>query len=152
MSKAIDVSLLFLKWAYSDGDVITNLKMQKLLYYAQAWHLVYFDKPLFNENIKAWDLGPVIPSVYNEYKEFGASPIIIEIKEQIENNYDVHTLKFLLAVYGNYIKYSAHELVNITHNEKPWIESYEENKSNTIDCRLIKEYYTKLLNDTKKKQ
>ncbi len=150
MISALDVAKLFLKWAYRDGDVITNLKMQKLLYYAQAWHLVYFDKLLFDENIKAWDFGPVVPSVYTEYKEFGANPIIIDVDSSLEDLFNQDTLEFLEAVYGNYIKYSAHDLVNITHNERPWIESYKEGESNTINCDLIKEYYTKLLNDTQK--
>jgi uncharacterized phage-associated protein len=51
--KAIDVAKYFLNWANNKGDLITNLKMQKLLYYAQAWYLVNFKKPLFSDPIEA---------------------------------------------------------------------------------------------------
>jgi len=65
---AQDVTDLMLYWANRDGDLISNLKLQKLLYYAQAWHLVNFDVPLFGDSIEAWDFGPVIPNVYRQYK------------------------------------------------------------------------------------
>ena len=51
---------------------VDNLTLQKLLYYSQATHLVKYDKkPLFHDDIEAWDIGPVVPSVYNKYKHHG---------------------------------------------------------------------------------
>ena len=73
--KASDVSDLFLCWASIDGDLITNLKLQKLLYYAQAWHLAHFGSPLFSDDIEAWQYGPVIKSIYQKYSKFGNQPI-----------------------------------------------------------------------------
>ena len=75
MISSVDVANLFLSWANRDGDLITNLKMQKLLYYAQAWHLVYFKKPLFCDSIKAWSFGPIATDAYYAFKKFGYSPI-----------------------------------------------------------------------------
>lgn len=56
-------------------DFITNLKLQKLLYYSQAWHLAIYDEPLFQDRIEAWVHGPVVPSVFREYRSFRWSPI-----------------------------------------------------------------------------
>src|SRR5579871_1664070 len=61
------------------GDVLTNLKLQKLLYYAQAWHLVHKDKYLFSEDFQAWIHGPVLPSQYQRFKKNEWRPIQDEL-------------------------------------------------------------------------
>ena len=63
-----DVAEYFLALANETGGTITNLKLQKLVYYAQAWHLANFDKPLFDAKFEAWVHGPVIPGLYEEYR------------------------------------------------------------------------------------
>lgn len=50
-------------------EPISNLKLQKLLYYMQGFHLAYFDTPLFDDDIEAWMYGPVVPCVYNHFKK-----------------------------------------------------------------------------------
>src|SRR5688572_8488221 len=57
------------------GDSISHLKLQKLLYYAQAWALVLLDQPLFAENFQAWVHGPVLPSVYRKYQGSSYEPL-----------------------------------------------------------------------------
>ena len=58
------------------GDMVSNLKLQKLVYYAQRFHLAIFGKPLFNEEIEAWAHGGlVVPDLYHRYKEHSASGI-----------------------------------------------------------------------------
>ena len=69
---------------------ITNLKLQKILYFAQAAHLAVHEKPLFKEDIEAWKFGPVIPSVYRKYKKYTNTAIpnpkaIPEFDEQLIN-------------------------------------------------------------------
>lgn len=68
--KVIDIANQLLVKAYraSDGELMTNLKLQKMLYYQQGFHLAYFGTPLFDDEIEAWMYGPVVPSVYNHYK------------------------------------------------------------------------------------
>lgn len=61
--------------AANSGELMTNMKLQKMLYYQQGFHLAYFDKPLFQEDIEAWMYGPVVPSMYEKYKEFGRNGI-----------------------------------------------------------------------------
>ncbi len=69
----MDIANELLKKAAEDGggDLLTNMKLQKLLYYEQGFHLAYFNQPLFNEAIEAWQYGPVVPLVYEHYKSFG---------------------------------------------------------------------------------
>ena len=55
--------------AHESGELITNLKLQKLVYYAQAWHLALFDEPLFDDPIEAWVHGPVVSSLYSKFPE-----------------------------------------------------------------------------------
>jgi uncharacterized phage-associated protein len=60
------------------GDLISNMKLQKLLYYQQGFHLAYFGKPLFEEDIEAWMYGPVVPSVYSHFKTEGSGALHYE--------------------------------------------------------------------------
>lgn len=118
----MDVLKLFLKLQSIDedsGDVITDLKAQKLLYYAQGMSLAKLGLPLFEDDFVAWQHGPVIPALYEELKEFGS--------RQIELNEDVDVRKFsdeeqklLVGVYKTFGQYSAWKLRDMTHNEAPW--------------------------------
>ena len=81
--KAQNIADHFLAVANECGSFISNLKLQKLLYYAQAWHLAIYDTRLFPERFQAWVHGPVIPEIYHRYKEFGPRPIIDESVEKL---------------------------------------------------------------------
>ncbi len=101
------------------GDDITHLKLQKLLYYAQAWHLAHTDEPLFNEDIKAWTHGPVVPSVWTEYKSCGWNPL-----DPVEPpKLDKETVGFLENVFAAYGGFTAKKLEQMTHAELPWREA-----------------------------
>jgi uncharacterized phage-associated protein len=150
MADAINVAELFLSWAHRDGDLITNLKMQKLLYYAQAWHLVNFNKkPLFNDGIEAWDFGPVIPSVYHEYKTFGYRPIPHAITKNEEAPFTPDQMEYLELLYDKFIRFSAHELVNMSHNEDPWKKAFNSDLyPKIISHEEMTKYYSKLLDNS----
>jgi len=141
---AIDVAKLFLCWANNDGDLITNLKIQKLLYYAQAWHLVYFRKPLFIENVEAWDFGPVIHEAYNHFKKFGSRSIRYKETGEEKSGFNKNQLMFLKDLYDVFIKYAAHELVNMTHNEEPWRKAYK-STDKIISHDSMKSFYSNVL-------
>lgn len=150
--KALNVAKYFLYKANQEGDLITNLKIQKLLYYAQAWYLVNFGKTLFDDQILAWNWGPVIKSVYDKYKEFRHTPIIFEddhgeILKQFDNKED---LNFLNEFYDQFSSYSAHDLVNMSHNEEPWEKAYR-TVSQIINPEIMKDFYTKLYGKNNKK-
>ena len=75
MLNCFDIADYFVRLANETGDYISNLKLQKLVYYAQAWYLAISDEALFEEDFEAWVHGPVIPELYQEYKSFGWRPI-----------------------------------------------------------------------------
>lgn len=105
------------------GDNITNLKLQKLVYYAQGFHLATFESPLFDDEIRAWLHGPVVPVLYQTYKTYGATPIPTPpgyVPAAVLNG-DARDL--LEDVYGVYGQFSAWGLRNLTHEEAPWQET-----------------------------
>lgn len=118
------------------GDTISNLKLQKMLYYMQGFHLAFFGTPLFEEEIKAWQYGPVVPSVYEEYKRYESKAIdlpegpVIELTEDEEAVFD--------NVYDEYNQFSAVALMKMTHKESPWRST---EISQVIDKEKIKQFF-----------
>lgn len=151
MVSVFDVTKLIIYLANKYGDLITNLRLQKLLYYTQVWHLVNFNKePLFDDEIKAWNFGPVVEEVYRKFKNFRHTPISLNVKkDEIEKIFDKKAIDFVEFIYGKYSRFSAYDLVNLTHNEKPWIDA---NKSNLkiIDRDKMYEYYSELCKKSKR--
>lgn len=108
-------------WLANDtGSFISNLKLQKLVYYAQAWYLAIHDKPLFDEDFEAWIHGPVIPELYKEYCGFKWKPILKEVEEP---KFTEEVKQFLDEVTDVYFGLDAYELEQMTHLEAPWIEA-----------------------------
>lgn len=127
------------------GDVITNLKLQKLLYYVQGFYLAVFDKPLYNDEIEAWMYGPVVPSVYDNYAPQGKSPLYnMESYTPISLTEDEEDL--FNQVYEAYGQFSAVKLMNLTHEETPW-KSTETGKGNVISKEILKDYFKTRLDD-----
>ncbi len=144
-----DVAKYFLARSLNDGELISNLKMQKLVYYAYAWTLTINKQRLFTESIEAWENGPVIPTLYQKLKKYGAAPIkenFLEAQsiESIKSKFSPQILKTLDKVYEQYMTLTAFELVVLTHSEKPWRESrkkHTDNQNEPISDFLIKETY-----------
>ena len=142
---ASDIAKWFLQYNQEimftdDADLITNLKLQKLLYYAQSAFLAIKNEKLFNEPIVAWSHGPVIEDVYHYYKEYGSNGIpcpddTISIDEEDE--------ELLKAVYSVFGKYSAWGLRNRTHEEEPWIVATDNGTvfNRRIDENIMKDYF-----------
>lgn len=117
----LEIANFFLVFANETGEVVTNLKLQKLIYYAQAWYLANFKSPLFKEDFQAWVHGPVVPELYQMFKEKGSMPIATKLKaEDIETQIDKDTLTFLKEVAKLYMPFGAYELEMMTHQEYPW--------------------------------
>lgn len=133
------------------GDTISPLKLQKLLYYCQAWHLAVFSKPLFKEEIEAWSHGPVIPSQYNRFANILRNESIKtnNIKKEsivFENKETENLLEEVLEIYN---EHSANYLENLTHSEKPWVEARGslqpwERSNSIIQKESMKTFYSKL--------
>lgn len=119
-----------------DAEYITNLKLQKLLYYAQGCYLALTDNPLFKEDILAWEHGPVVNEVYQKYKINGARGI--QYDEKFCENIDEQTQNILKQVYEVFGSYSAWALRNKTRQEAPWQNTI---RNDIIDLGLIKKYF-----------
>ena len=107
-----------LKFLAEDTEYISNLKLQKLLYYAQGIHLAVYGRILFEEPIVAWTHGPVVESVYHRYKANGSKGIT-DFENPIENftEEEENTLQYTQNSFG---QFSAWKLRELTHNETPW--------------------------------
>lgn len=145
--KALDVAQSILYIAHQAGDNITNLKLQKLLYYAQAWYLVNFDKPLFEDNIEAWQYGPVVREVYITFNKYQNKPISKFDKKAIDK-LTAEQVDYLKEFCAYFMKFSASELVSMTHSEQPWIEAFEQGAQTVISIETMKTYYNGLKNAT----
>jgi uncharacterized phage-associated protein len=102
------------------GDDITHLKVQKLLYYAQGWHLAHFDEPLFNEEMEAWAHGPVEVSVWESFRGYGFNSIP---EQENARRFDDRTRRLLVSVDRKYGIYTAKRLERMTHQEPPWLRA-----------------------------
>ena len=141
---SFDVANYFLSQADEDaGDLISNLKLQKLLYYAQGYHIALKDKPLFPEKIEAWTHGPVVPEVYHKYKEFDGNPIPLP-KGFDFSIFDEETRKVLDEVYRVFGQFSAWKLRQMAHNEPPWANAVE-TEDREITHEALKEYFSTLI-------
>lgn len=115
---SIDIAKYFLGKTDEDaGEVITNLKLQKLVYYAQAYYLALYGQPLFSEQVLAWQHGPVVREVYDEFKSYGSLQIP---PPQEMPNIDSDIEEFLDEIYEEFGQYSAWKLREMTHSDEPW--------------------------------
>jgi uncharacterized phage-associated protein len=142
MLSCFEIADYFVSLAQETGSFVSNLKLQKLVYYAQAWHLALHEDPLFPEDFQAWVHGPVIPELYQKYKPWGWQPIQHEVKLQLPGN----VLAFLEEVAQEYFSCDAYELERMTHLEKPWQRAREglpmdAVSTATIEKQWMKEYY-----------
>lgn len=123
MISALKAAECFLSLANNEVECdITPLKLQKLLYYAEGLSLAFGEESLFRESIYAWKYGPVVKEVYEKYSFAGRSsiPCVVEVDEAEISQDDFDTIKTAMKFYG---KYSAQELVRMTHREEPYISS-----------------------------
>ena len=122
MYSAIDVARYFLAQSDPDaGDTMSNLKLQKLLYYSQGVTLALTEMPLFSDPIEAWLQGPVVPSVFRKYKQAGSGAVILDEAQGHEiEEFDESTREILDEVYQVYGQFSAWKLRSMTQEEPPW--------------------------------
>jgi uncharacterized phage-associated protein len=115
---AREVADAFIAFCNEHGDTLTNLKLQKLLYYAQGWYLAMHDEPLFNEPLEAWIRGPVVPEVFREFKDAGAKPIGLEPRPL--QAFPSKLMEHVKDVWEAYGDLSSFSLERLSHNEPPW--------------------------------
>ena len=121
---------------------ITTWKLQKLVYYAQAWHLVWDEEPLFNEPIEAWANGPVCPDLYKTHRR---AFIVSTVRAQADRLTDSER-ESVEVVVTHYKKFTGQELSDLTHSEPPWQEARKgltpkQRGGRVISHQSLAEYY-----------
>ena len=117
---------------------VTQMKLHKLVYFAHGWNLALVDEPLINEMVEAWEYGPVVPTLYHEFKEYGARKITRlatdwnpatlkwDITPEIDAD-DEHAPKLLDRIIEVYGSRSAVELSALTHvMDSPWTKTVKQ--------------------------
>ena len=161
-----NIAKYFILRAYQDGreNEMTNMKVQKLLYYTQCLHLALYEEPLFAEEIQAWRYGPVCPPAYHYYSNFEAKQLPIPQEQNIVNKFTEEIQELLEEVWQYFGEYHAYDLSDKPHLEFPWKKaraglSSQESSTNPLsleDMRLLGEeklleiekdnpYYDKIL-------
>ncbi|HEU0054226.1 MAG TPA: type II toxin-antitoxin system antitoxin SocA domain-containing protein [Longimicrobium sp.] len=117
MTSADAVADYLLALARRRGEPVGNLKLQRLLYYAQAWHLGRFGAPLFPEPVEAWLTGPVVPTVFHRFRPHGVHPLpptraVVDLPPE--------TAAFLDGIARDYLEIDEYELDRMTCAEAPW--------------------------------
>ena len=140
--RAADIADYFLWLANDTGSFMSNLKLQKLVYYAQAWHLALYDRPLFDEDFQAWVHGPVIPELFQKYQHFGWKPIDQDAHVDLPGS----IVKHLEEVADEYFSCDGYELERMSCTEHPWQRARDglardQVSENIIEQNWIKEYY-----------
>ncbi len=117
------------------GDGISPLKIQKMLFYLQKTSYSVYNKPFFDDTIEAWQYGPVIQSIYHQYKIFGNENInIVDLHDSINDKQSLDQDELLIMdfVWDKYNKYTATKLVDLTHNDKAWKNNFIDRLNNPI--------------------
>jgi len=158
--KSYDLAHIITHYVNQKGDTVSHKKLQKLLYYVEAWHLVHLTDPILDENFEAWVHGPVVPELYHQLKEYGFNDLKVvndehdtvdkEIQAIIENNkLTQDQLDLIDSVLTKYGGLSSMELELLTHNEAPWIEARQglaphKSCKNKISKERMREFYSSL--------
>lgn len=159
----------FLELAWADGagaPPVTQMKLQKLLFYAHAWHLALKNAPLFDEDFEAWPWGPVVRDVYIQTLKFGRDPVTEKIKRLVftPGNHlsgrfkapevdDSETSSFIQSVWDSHRRFTGIQLSNATHAQgEPWTIIKDAfggslDKKPTIPNDLIREVYRRKISD-----
>lgn len=156
-----DIAKYYLYRSTVDGDLITPLKMQKLVYLAYGSHLVRKKERLFEDKIEAWPNGPVVPRLYQALKRYGSAPIEASFvgnvtEEELTEKFSSDVKQTLDKVYEKFISKSAFELVALTHQQKAWLEARKglqdtEPSKRELEDELILESFGGM-NDSKKQK
>jgi uncharacterized phage-associated protein len=155
-----DVANFVLDLADSHGIEITNLSLQKLLYFIHGWFYSLYDRPLIKNKFEAWQYGPVQRVLYDQFKVFRDRPIRKsratyidpETGKNIYKNHDIYKdhAELILEVLNKYAKFTASELVGLSHAEdSPWEFVWEQAEEviypgMRIPDEIIRDHFQKL--------
>lgn len=125
------------------GELLSNMKLQKLLYYCQGMYYAAYNKPLFNEKINAWQYGPVVPEIYHQLKTNGVSGIEPSFFPYFSEDLLSDEQKDIIDdVFDYFGQFSAFKLMEMTHSEVPWMQT---SINDEIGQELMGNYFKQFL-------
>lgn len=137
------------------GSLVSHMKLQKLIFYTQAWHIAVFNEPVFEEDFQAWIHGPVLPSLYERYKIFQWRPIVRDDLDEaslhaLEHSFSSSIQEILADVIIEYFHKDAFALERSTHEEAPWRIARgplaaDEPSTNIVTKKTIHGYYSQFV-------
>ena len=144
MAKASDVAEFYIAMYEDSEDRMTNLRINRFLYFAQGWCIARLGRPLFDEEIQAWRYGPVIPSVYETYKVCGRNPVECIEKDDYLDAFSSDEIDLMIDVAMEYGRFSTSALASISHAEgTPWAETYDpEQPGKAIPVESMGRYFS----------
>lgn len=157
MYTAMDIACAIVNYSNEINQPISNLKLQKVLYFVQGYYMQKNGHAIFNDDFEAWPYGPVVLEVYEQFQQYGSNfiPTITEyedfsfdefdyvIKEYNDNIFEKQDLKFIKTVVKKLSKYTASNLVTITHAQDPWKNAIKNGNRSTISKESIMHYFDK---------
>jgi len=137
---------LFISLSNAKRALITNIKLQKLMYYAQAWHLASKGERLFDGDFEAWLQGPVLVCLYEDYKYFRWNPITRkglgeESYQNLRKEIDSDSLEVLDYVIHRYFDMDAYGLEALVLSEEPWLKARNNEDTDESTRDLIKDQW-----------
>nr|UWD63670.1 MAG: Protein of unknown function (DUF4065) [Bacteriophage sp.] len=136
---AIELSKNIIAYAAMNECQVTNLKLQKTLYYVQGYYLARFGKPLFEDEIVNWAYGPVVPEAYFQFCSYGATVITPEPMKMFFSSLNNSETGYVCKVINACLQRTARQLVEKTHTEAPWRNTF---RNQTIDVMSIKDFFS----------
>lgn len=139
-------------WILLRVDDVNHLKLQKLLYFCQAWHLAIFEQPLIDDDFEAWVHGPVSRKIWNKFRGYSVlyttidKPNDTKLVNSVESVLAKDQIQLLNDVLLEYGDKTSYDLERLTHADKPWVKtrgglSIDEKSEKIISKELIKETY-----------
>lgn len=151
------IANFILDFCEKDGRPVTNLSLQKIVYFCHVWSLIELDRPLIRHKFEAWDYGPVLPYLYREFRNYDRLPIVSRAMQMdlvdgrhyvVGYSFDSQTESLLNKIVGFYSRLRASDLVELSHSEGgPWYSAWNHmgrvNPGMKIDNAKIQEFYSK---------
>ena len=142
MSANAVADYLLLKVDADAGDTISNLKLQKVMYYCQGWHLASFGMPVFTEALEAWEHGPVVRPVYFRFRHFGAMSITSDlVRTNPADDLSDESRSLIDDVWEMYGREFAWTLRDRTHEEPAWKRAWAVGENTVLDLMVMRDFF-----------
>ena len=141
---AIVVANYIIEYEHSKNRVISNFKLQKLLYFVQAQFFRVLGVPCFSDKMEAWSFGPVVVNVYHTYKFYGGLDIVEIEENKLFDNIEESHKAIIEEVLESFAYTPVYKMVDITHHQSPWMFANSNPFDNEITNESIRQYFCSL--------